>query len=204
MPPPFLPHIPDFHHADSVSIAFHRRRGRGETSAHASNLIRLGEIYIRVPAVFPCSKSSPSSSTRLSSSSSSTSPCPERPGASFHPQSAPIHRALLRPRSGALLEFISGPADSKRNAQIAGYSARVAHPIFPGYPYLSVSPDAPRRPASSERDSARCALLVNFWGGTRPSGNHRFVCRRFYDRRQPARVSVPKIAKESLARVSRG
>jgi len=38
--------ILDFHHADSVSIAFHRRRGRGKTLVHVSNLIWLGEIYI--------------------------------------------------------------------------------------------------------------------------------------------------------------
>lgn len=34
---------------------------------------------------------------------------------------------------------------------------------------------------------ARCALLVNFWGGTRPSGNHRFVCRWFL---RPAGTAV--------------
>ena len=34
---------------------------------------------------------------------------------------------------------------------------------------------------------SRCALLVNFWGGTRPTGIHRFVCRRFYEQATASR-----------------
>lgn len=92
LPPPLS--RDNFHHADSagVSIAFHRRRGRGETSVHASNLIRLVEIYICVHrhppllALIPLPLRSPPAPTHF-----------------------PPDLAAAQP---GLLEFISGTVDN--------------------------------------------------------------------------------------------
>lgn len=164
----FLSHALDFHYVASVSIAFHRRRGRGETSVHASNLIRLGEIYICYRQRVPLFEVVVSLSTLF-----------------LTPTSLPIPNRFTMFSSDhelVLLEFISGPVDSSATPKLPDIP-RFASPIFSGYPYLF----ATRYTSSGQRssmDTPRCALLVNFWGETRPSGNHRFVCQWFYDRQR--------------------
>lgn len=120
----FLSHALDFHYVASVSIAFHRRRGRGETSVHASNLIRLGEIYICYRQRIPLFKVVVSLSTLFLS-----------------PASLPISYRFTMFSSDhelVLLEFISGPVDSSATPKLPDIP-RFASPIFSGYPYLFVT-----------------------------------------------------------------
>lgn len=115
----FLYHVLDFHSVYSVSIAFHRRHGRGKTSVHASNLIRLGEIYICYRQRIPLFKVVVS----LSSLPDLSLPIPYR----FTMFSSDHERGLL--------EFISGPVDSSATPKLPDIP-RFASPIFPGHPYL--------------------------------------------------------------------
>lgn len=110
-PPPAL----DFHYADSVSIVFHRRRGRGETSVHASNLIRLGEIYICYRRRIPLFKVVASLSILLPPAISL--PIPHR-----FTMFSSDHELVL-------LEFISGPVDSGATPKLPDIP-RFASPRF--------------------------------------------------------------------------
>lgn len=126
----FLSHVLDFHSVDSVSIAFHRRHGRGETSVHASNLIRLGEIYICYRQRIPLFKVVVSLSSLPDLSSNSL----------------PIHYVFLRPRAG-IIRIYKRSCWQQRNAQTAGYSAiRIPDfrwaPLFICHPVHQLRPEA--------------------------------------------------------------
>lgn len=181
----FLSHALDFHYADSVSIAFHRRRGRGETSVHASNLIRLGEIYI-------CYRRRISLFKVVVSLSILFPP----------PSSLPIPYRFTMFSSDhelVLLEFISGPVDSGATPKLPDIP-RFASPIFSGYPYLF----ATRYTSSGQRLDGYSAMCIigQFLGWNAPIRKSP-LCLSVVLRSASARwwVFVLKITKKSLARI---
>lgn len=140
--------ILDFHHTASVSIAFHRRRGRGKTWIHVSNLIQLGEIYI-------CNwqYSLVQSRRRRSYPSPTTSPIPH------------WITVFSSEHEPGLLEFISGPADSSATPKLPDI-LRLAFPIFALGTLIYLSPVIPTS-ARLSGYSAMC-IIGQFLGWNAP------------------------------------